>query len=185
MYRRIILKLSGETLAPETPPTDKGAVATFNAARVDRAADAIVRLSDMGVQVGVVMGRWQYLARALHRRDGSRARRSDGHAGDDHQRAGGAGRHPAHGPPRDGVHRSGNEPLRRALPRRPRHRPHGARRNRAARRRQRQSPSSPPTPPRRYGRRSCARTRSSRARPSPACTTPIRARTPTPSCCPT
>ena len=56
MFRRIILKLSGETLAPETMPAEKGAVSTFDAARVDRAADAIVRLSDMGIQVGVVMG---------------------------------------------------------------------------------------------------------------------------------
>ena len=50
MYKRIILKLSGETLAPENK------TGTFDAARVDRAAKAIVDLSDMGVQVGVVMG---------------------------------------------------------------------------------------------------------------------------------
>ena len=49
-YKRIILKLSGETLAPENK---SGA---FDAARVDRAAKAIVDLSDLGVQVGVVMG---------------------------------------------------------------------------------------------------------------------------------
>ena len=56
MYKRIVLKLSGETLAPEKIPADKGASLTFDAARVDRAAAAIVRLHDLGVQVGVVMG---------------------------------------------------------------------------------------------------------------------------------
>ena len=56
MYKRIILKLSGETLAPEHIPENKNASLTFDAARVDRAADAIVRLCDLGVQVGVVMG---------------------------------------------------------------------------------------------------------------------------------
>ena len=50
MYKRIILKLSGETLAPENKS------GSFDAARVDRAAKAIVDLHDMGVQVGVVMG---------------------------------------------------------------------------------------------------------------------------------
>ena len=50
MYHRIILKLSGETLAPENKS------GCFDAARVDRAAKAIVDLHDMGVQVGVVMG---------------------------------------------------------------------------------------------------------------------------------
>ena len=55
MYRRIILKLSGETLAPEKfSPTD--ASHSFDAGRVDRAAKAIVALHDLGVQVGVVMG---------------------------------------------------------------------------------------------------------------------------------
>ena len=56
MYKRIILKLSGETLAPEKIPEDKKTSVTFDAARVDRAADAIIRLADLGVQVGVVMG---------------------------------------------------------------------------------------------------------------------------------
>ena len=55
MYKRIILKLSGETLAPERfSPSD--ASHSFNAARVDRAAKAIVALHDLGAQVGVVMG---------------------------------------------------------------------------------------------------------------------------------
>lgn len=55
MYKRIILKLSGETLAPERfSPTD--ASLSFDAARVDRAASAIVKLAELGVQVGVVMG---------------------------------------------------------------------------------------------------------------------------------
>jgi len=56
MYKRIILKLSGETLAPEQIPVNKDASLTFDAARVDRAAAAIVKLHDLGVQVGVVMG---------------------------------------------------------------------------------------------------------------------------------
>ena len=56
MFKRIILKLSGETLAPETIPADKSASLTFCAARVDRAAEVIVRLADLGIQVGVVMG---------------------------------------------------------------------------------------------------------------------------------
>ena len=50
MYKRVILKLSGETLAPENRS------ASFDGARVDRAARAIVALHEMGVQVGVVMG---------------------------------------------------------------------------------------------------------------------------------
>ena len=55
MYKRIILKLSGETLAPEKHSPDE-ASHSFEASRVDRAAKAIVALSDLGVQVGVVMG---------------------------------------------------------------------------------------------------------------------------------
>ncbi len=57
MYKRVILKLSGETLAPEhITDENKSTSCTFDAARVDRAADAIVRLADLGIQVGVVMG---------------------------------------------------------------------------------------------------------------------------------
>ena len=55
MYKRIILKLSGETLAPEHV-SESNTSHTFDAARVDRAAKAIVALHDLGVQVGVVMG---------------------------------------------------------------------------------------------------------------------------------
>ena len=55
MYRRIILKLSGETLAPEHFSPEEVSH-NFNADRVNRAAKAIVALSDLGVQVGVVMG---------------------------------------------------------------------------------------------------------------------------------
>lgn len=55
MYKRIILKLSGETLAPERA-SDSDASHSFDAARVDRAAKAIADLADLGVQVGVVMG---------------------------------------------------------------------------------------------------------------------------------
>ena len=55
MYKRIILKLSGETLAPEKV-SESNASNSFDARRVDRAAKAIVDLHDLGVQVGVVMG---------------------------------------------------------------------------------------------------------------------------------
>ena len=55
MYKRIILKLSGETLAPERF-SESDASHSFEASRVDRAAKAIVALHDLGVQVGVVMG---------------------------------------------------------------------------------------------------------------------------------
>ena len=49
-YKRIILKLSGETLAPENKS------GSFDASRVDRAAEASIKLHDMGVQVGIVLG---------------------------------------------------------------------------------------------------------------------------------
>ena len=54
MYKRIILKLSGETLAPETPEGAKSP--TFDALRVEEVARVIAELAGMGVQVGVVMG---------------------------------------------------------------------------------------------------------------------------------
>ena len=50
MYNRIILKLSGETLAPEKTPEDKNASVTFDAARVNAAAEMIIRLADLGIQ---------------------------------------------------------------------------------------------------------------------------------------
>lgn len=56
MYRRVILKLSGETLAPDKEHMAGAASHSFDAERVDRAADAIIALHDLGVQVGVVMG---------------------------------------------------------------------------------------------------------------------------------
>ena len=58
MYKRIILKLSGETLAPTPEQLKSGETPsyTFDAQRVDRAAEAILALHDLGVQVGVVMG---------------------------------------------------------------------------------------------------------------------------------
>ena len=56
MYRRIILKLSGETLAPEKIEANHSGSVTFDPARVDRAAAAIIELNKLGVQVGVVMG---------------------------------------------------------------------------------------------------------------------------------
>ena len=55
MYKRIVLKLSGETLAPEKV-SESNASHSFDASRVDRAAKAIADLHDLGVQVGVVMG---------------------------------------------------------------------------------------------------------------------------------
>ena len=55
MYKRIILKLSGETLAPERySPAD--ASHSFEAARGERAAKAIADLAGLGIPVGVVMG---------------------------------------------------------------------------------------------------------------------------------
>lgn len=54
MYRRVILKLSGETLAPAEADAKKPA--TYAPERIDRAAETIIALSDMGVEVGVVMG---------------------------------------------------------------------------------------------------------------------------------
>ena len=54
MYKRIILKLSGETLAPETLEGSKSP--TFDALRVEEVARVIAELAGMGVQVGVVMG---------------------------------------------------------------------------------------------------------------------------------
>ncbi len=54
MYRRVILKLSGETLAPVDAARKQPA--TYCHERIDRAATAIIALSDMGVEVGVVMG---------------------------------------------------------------------------------------------------------------------------------
>ncbi|MCQ2437953.1 MAG: UMP kinase [Clostridia bacterium] len=57
MYKRIILKLSGETLSPVKGTVLEGdAPTTYDAARVNRAAEAIIKLADLGVQVGVVMG---------------------------------------------------------------------------------------------------------------------------------
>jgi len=56
MFKRIILKLSGETLAPEKTPEDKNASVTFDAARVNAAAEMIIKLADLGIQVGIVMG---------------------------------------------------------------------------------------------------------------------------------
>lgn len=63
MYKRIILKLSGETLAPtreylknKLNADEKISSYTFEADRAEAAAGAIARLHDLGVQVGVVMG---------------------------------------------------------------------------------------------------------------------------------
>ena len=55
MYRRVILKLSGESLAPKNGAGTASSGA-FDAARVDVASDTIVRLRRKGIQVGVVMG---------------------------------------------------------------------------------------------------------------------------------
>ena len=58
MYKRIILKLSGETLAPTKKQIEAGDTPsyTFDAERTDAAAKAIAKLHDLGVQIGVVMG---------------------------------------------------------------------------------------------------------------------------------
>ena len=58
MYKRIILKLSGETLAPTKDQIKTGNTPsyTFDADRTDAAAKAIAKLHDLGVQIGVVMG---------------------------------------------------------------------------------------------------------------------------------
>ena len=48
MYKRIILKLSGETLAPEKTPEDKNASVTFDAARVNAARGAGGRVVAVG-----------------------------------------------------------------------------------------------------------------------------------------
>lgn len=56
MFKRIVLKLSGETLAPLSTPSDKSASVTFDAARVTAAAEMIIKLADLGIQVGIVMG---------------------------------------------------------------------------------------------------------------------------------
>lgn len=50
IYRRIILKLSGETLSPACGG------ACYDPDRVAQAADMLVRLTGMGVQTGVVLG---------------------------------------------------------------------------------------------------------------------------------
>ncbi len=55
MFKRIVLKLSGETLAPEKN-AEKSASAAFEASRVNAAAEMIIRLADLGIQVGIVMG---------------------------------------------------------------------------------------------------------------------------------
>lgn len=56
MYRRIILKLSGETLAPLNYDPETSASASFDAARVDAAAETVCALKDLGIQVGIVLG---------------------------------------------------------------------------------------------------------------------------------
>ena len=50
MYKRIIVKLSGETLAPKTHD------AAFDADRVAQTAKTIAALSQTGVQLGIVLG---------------------------------------------------------------------------------------------------------------------------------
>ena len=50
MYNRIILKLSGETLAPENK------VGAFDPARVDAAAEMILELQKKVPQIGIVLG---------------------------------------------------------------------------------------------------------------------------------
>ncbi|MBQ6595464.1 MAG: uridine monophosphate kinase [Clostridia bacterium] len=56
MYKRIILKLSGETLAPVAYDKTKNSSASFDAGRIDAAASVVARLADRGVQLGIVLG---------------------------------------------------------------------------------------------------------------------------------
>ena len=56
MYKRIILKLSGETLAPLEYDPNTHTSPVFDARRIDAAADIIVRLANRGVQLGIVLG---------------------------------------------------------------------------------------------------------------------------------
>ena len=54
MYKRIVLKLSGETLAPE-----KGALSPstcYDPSRIDGTAKLLCSIRDMGVETGVVLG---------------------------------------------------------------------------------------------------------------------------------
>ena len=59
MYKRIILKLSGETLAPEKPEGAKSP--TFDALRVEEVARVIGRTCRHGRAGGRGHGRRQYL----------------------------------------------------------------------------------------------------------------------------
>ena len=62
MYHRIVLKLSGESLAPDHETllaqvhANSGQPCSFDPERVDEVAKTIVALAERGVQVGVVMG---------------------------------------------------------------------------------------------------------------------------------
>ena len=62
MYHRIVLKLSGESLAPDHETllaqvhANSGKPCSFDPERVDEVAKTIVALAERGVQVGVVMG---------------------------------------------------------------------------------------------------------------------------------
>ena len=53
MYKRIVLKLSGETLAPLNDSAEKG---VFSAARVDEAAKMLIKVASTGAQLVVIMG---------------------------------------------------------------------------------------------------------------------------------
>ena len=62
MYHRIVLKLSGESLAPDHEnllaqvQANNSKPCSFDPERVDKVAKTIVALAERGVQVGVVMG---------------------------------------------------------------------------------------------------------------------------------
>ena len=53
MYKRIVLKLSGETLAPLKGSNETG---VFSAERVDEAAKMLIRVASTGAQLCVVLG---------------------------------------------------------------------------------------------------------------------------------
>ena len=78
--RRAILKLSGEALAGEP-----GFGLDF--AIMDRVCEAVKTCLAMGVEIGIMVGRRQFLARSKKRQrdDGAHPRRLHGDAGDGHE----------------------------------------------------------------------------------------------------
>jgi len=67
VYKRVLLKLSGEAL--------KTGSDLFDFDQVHRAAAVIRKMADMGTQIGIVIGRGEYLARAVEGPGGEHGRR--------------------------------------------------------------------------------------------------------------